>query len=335
MARRLRQFLKSTYIMGLILCAFMGPGCGNNSSSASPDHSAGAVEARAGQKQRNFTIGNGVNLQPSYYNQGQVDFAWRLMRSKSKIKTVRLEIEPDAVDQAVHWIRAASREGYTVIATYHQAQSLGSDDPAEVQQAARWWTTSYPLFVAALPKNQSGLTDSSQLLINLINEWGSHHMRPAQYAAAYNAAITTIRKYYSGYIIIDIPGWGQETYTAYQASKTTRPHLLDPKIVLSAHIYAADYNQAKRHPLQPADLDDLKNTGYPCMIGEFGTGSEPGGCNWAACVNYAKKLGWPVVAWCWNGDGGSMNMLAPSWAKTATATIFTTTPYFDTVYSQL
>ena len=41
-----------------------------------------------------FAATNGVNLQPSYYNSGNVDFAWSLMNSNTAIKAVRIEIEP-------------------------------------------------------------------------------------------------------------------------------------------------------------------------------------------------------------------------------------------------
>ena len=37
---------------------------------------------------------NGANLQPSYYNGGNVNFGWSLMKTDTKIKTLRLEIEP-------------------------------------------------------------------------------------------------------------------------------------------------------------------------------------------------------------------------------------------------
>jgi hypothetical protein len=41
------------------------------------------------------------------------------------------------------------------------------------------------------------------------------------------------------------------------------------------------------------------------------------------------------MAWAWNGDGGSMNMVTPSWAQNATATSFSLSSYFSTVYTHL
>jgi hypothetical protein len=47
----------------------------------------------------------------------------------------------------------------------------------------------------------------------------------------------------------------------------------------------------------------------PCMIGEFGESGKEKNTDWAALVNYAKKLNWPVLGWSFNGDGGIMNMI--------------------------
>jgi len=59
-------------------------------------------------------------------------------------------------------------------------------------------------------------------------------------------------------------------------------------------------------------MDELKNTGRPCMIGEYGTHGGSG-TDVGSVVNRAKQLGFPVLAWAWNGDGGDMNMVKPSW----------------------
>ncbi len=67
---------------------------------------------------------NGVNLQPSYYNNGNVTFGWDLMKRYPQIKSLRIEIEPDYVNMAYDWIRQASDHGYHIIATYHKYQVI-------------------------------------------------------------------------------------------------------------------------------------------------------------------------------------------------------------------
>ncbi len=267
-------------------------------------------------------LGNGVNLQPSYYNGGNPNFGFSLMKQQTKIKTVRIEIEPGYVSQAKNWIAQAKSNGYAVIATYHKSSVLGSDNASELAAAGTWWKANYG-------------TLGGGFTINLMNEWGSHNITSNAYAAAYNTAISSVRSVYGGAIIIDIPGYGQETATAAAAVKGTGgTKINDTNIILSAHVYPNGYNQGKNHTLQNADLDDLASAGRPCLIGEFGN-SPAGSANWSGIVSYAKSKGWTVLGWCWNGDGGSMNMVSPSWSSNATATSFTLSSYFSTVYNLL
>jgi mannan endo-1,4-beta-mannosidase len=271
-------------------------------------------------------FGNGVNLQPSYYNNGNPDFGWSLMKTQSKIKTVRIEIEPGYVTQATGWISGAIANGYTVIATYHKYKVLGSDDAAELTAAANWWKTNYATLSAAGP-----------IIINLMNEWGSHNITADAYATAYNNAIAIVRTVYSGNIIIDIPGYGQETATAACAVKgcnAGQTKITDPKIILSAHIYPGGYNQAKGRYMIKTDLDDLASANRTCIIGEFGNDGGSG-ADWSGIVDYASTKKWAILAWAWNGDGGTMNMVSPPWVTNSSATAFTLSPYFNIVYTKL
>ena len=269
-------------------------------------------------------FGNGVNLQPSYYNGGNPNFGWSLMKSQTKIKTVRIEIEPGYVTQAKSWISQARNNGYAVIATYHNKNVLGSDNSGAVTTAANWWKTNY-----------SNLASAGSFTINLINEWGSHNISSNNFASTYNTAISIVRTVYGGRIIIDIPGYGQETKTGYDAVKGTNgTKINDANIIMSAHIYPGAYNQGRNRYVTNADLNELNSCGRDCMLGEFGN-SGGSGANWSGLVDYAKGLGWAVMAWAWNGDGGSMNMVSPAWSSNGAATSFSLSSYFNTAYGKL
>ncbi|WP_223648982.1 cellulase family glycosylhydrolase [Hymenobacter psoromatis] len=292
------------------------------SGCAAHDAAPTPLAAATGTADLTAGLGNGVNLQPSYYNGGNPNFGFSLMKQQSKIKTVRIEIEPGYETQAKGWISQAKSNGFAVIATYHKSSVLGSDNTGELATAGNWWKANYK-------------TLGGNFTINLMNEWGSHNISSNTYAAAYNSAISSVRSVYSGPIIIDIPGYGQETATAAAAVKGTGgTKINDTNIILSAHVYPNGYNQGKGHTLQNADLDDLGSAGRPCIIGEFGN-SPSGAANWSGIVSYAKSKGWTVLGWCWNGDGGSMNMVTPSWSSNATATSFSLSSYFNTVYNLL
>jgi len=269
----------------------------------------------------NSTLGNGVNLQPSYYNNGNVNFGWGLMQQQANITTVRIEIEPGRETHAAGWIADAQRNGYQVIATYHKHTANGSNDVNELLAAANWWVKNY--------QNLGG-----NFIINLMNEWGSHKMNSLDYALAYNQAIAIVRTVYNGPIVIDLPGWGQEVNRAYAAVTLTDPVITDTNIVLSVHIYLSSSNTGGGGTLVPADLDLLNSCGRPCIVGEFGAEGE-GLCDWSVCVDHAKSLGWPVIGWCWNGDGEDFNMVSPSWKPGSFPSSFTLSPYFDTIYSKL
>lgn len=264
---------------------------------------------------------DGVNLQPAYYNGGNVNFAWSLMKSKSNIQRLRIEIDSSRVSTATakSWIDQAKANGFTnIICTFHQFG--GSDNAADLMTAANWWKNNYNAL-------GGGFT------INLCNEWSDHNITSSAYASAYNSAIAVVRQVYSGPIVVDIPGWGQETLTALNAYKTSSPTITDGNVIVSTHIYPGNWNQGRNHVYQTSDMNDLSAIGKTVIIGEFGTGT--GSCDWSGCVNYGKSLGWSCLAWSWNGDGGALNMVSPSWAQNATATSFATNSYFDTVYPKL
>jgi len=281
---------------------------------------AGLVFAVFGAQEA-LAANDGVNLQPAYYNNGYPNFAWSLMKTKGNIRRLRIEIDTSRVDvwAAKFYKDQAIANGYTdIICTFHQYG--GSDSASDLMTAANWWKNNYN-------------TMGGGFTINLCNEWGSHNISASAYASAYNSAISTIRQVYSGPIVMDIPGWGQETLTAYNAFKTSSPRVNDGNVIVSTHIYPGNWNQGRNHVYQVSDLNDLANIGKTILVGEFGTGS--GSCDWSGCVNSAKSRGWGVLAWAWNGDGGSLNMVSPSWASQAWSNTYTTNSYFNTVYPKL
>src|SRR5690606_40845737 len=174
-------------------------------------------------------IGNGVNLQPSYYNSGNPPISWDLMDNYPAITTIRIEIEPFVnIETAKTWLQGAQNIGLTVIATYHDNEGggLGTDIVENLTNGANWWVENY-----------AELRETGPFVINMANEWGSHNITASAYAAAYNEAIETVRAVYSGLIIIDVPGYGQNAKVAADAS----PMITDQNIILSAHFYENAY----------------------------------------------------------------------------------------------
>ncbi len=315
-------------VLILLASCFLFSSCEKSGLSGAATRTINAVAAQpqAVTPALSIGLGDGVNLQPSYYNNGNVNFGWSLMKANTKIKTVRIEIEPTvSLTTVKSWISQARSNGFAVIATYHKATVLGSDNVNDLLAAANWWKANY-----------ASLAASGTFTVNLMNEWGDHNLSANAYASAYNQAIPIVRTVYSGTIIIDCSGWGQETHIAAQAilgSAGTK--ISDTKIIPSVHVYPNGWNQALNHNLQNSDLDDLASAGRGGIIGEFGY-APAGGVNWQGVVTYARSTkGWTVLGWAWNGDGSGMNMVTPTWSSDPTATTFTASSYFSIVYSLL
>ena len=279
--------------------------------------------------------GNGVNIQPTYFNSGLPQFAWGLMNQYSKIKTVRIELDPNAYGFSISnvklYIYNANVNGYKVIATYHLGGSLGSDSKALLLQAANWWKAHY--------NEIRGSSSNGSFHINLSNEWGSNNLSSTNYANYYNEAIAIVRQVYAYNIIIDCPGYGAGTRVAAAAY----PNITDKNITYSVHVYPNSYNKDRYFTV--ADIETFNTKVYgKCILGEFGNYPYVNNVDWSGVVSKAKQLGWPVLGWCWNGDnaagnGGPMNMVAPSWASSGGAnqppSNYYASGYFNTIYSRL
>ena len=268
---------------------------------------------------QSIDIKNGVNIQASYYNDGYVNIGWDLMKEYPQIEAVRIEIEPNRAHQARTWISEAHASGYQVIATYHDARQLGTDSREELMKAANWWKTNYEIF-----------TRTGPVIINIMNEWGSHDISPRDYADAYNEAIHTIRAFNSDPLIVDVPGFGQATKIAADAYD----YLEDQNIIYSIHVYTSAFNIEQKRWLSHEDLAYLDATGADCMVGEF-CDTATGGADWCSIIDECYVNGWPLFGWAWNGDGNTMNMIEPHWQDQPLAHTFRPTDFMDIITDKL
>lgn len=103
---------------------------------------------------------SGVNLQPAYYNGGDVTMGWQTMKKYSQIKSVRIGIEPEMVEEGREWIRQANAQGYHTVVAYRKYTKLGSDNALDLLTAAQWWQANYDYL------SEVGLFD-----MNLMDKW--------------------------------------------------------------------------------------------------------------------------------------------------------------------
>jgi mannan endo-1,4-beta-mannosidase len=303
--------MKSIRVFGLGIVTSISLLLSSCSESITPEEKkVDAVE------EANFTTGSGVNLQPSYSFSGNVNAGWSFMKTYPKIKAVRIEINPETgdgaatqVNNAARLIKEAHTNGYQVIATYHPNRLGDASTNADIQNAGRFWRAYY---------DNLSSNGTAPFIINLINEWGSHDITPQDFAREVNAALADVYAApvdvrdggtgkYNKQVVIDAPGYGQETYTLKQAVPLINAAYRG-KLILSAHIYPACY--VKKRPdgsqgwMYNNDLAIMGQAGLPCILGEYGSYSKGGGgANWSAMVDYARSKSWPIFAWAWCGDG--------------------------------
>ncbi len=122
------------------------------------------------------------------------------------------------------------------------------------------------------------------------------------YADTCNRALALVREVYKGRVVLDAPGWGQGA-TALLQALTGKVRITDRDIILSVHVYPSAYDGVTKKALQNDALKKLNDAGLPCMIGEFGSkATQQSGASWSGLVDFAKTLGWPLLAWCWAAD---------------------------------
>jgi mannan endo-1,4-beta-mannosidase len=284
-------------------------------------------------------FGNGVNVQPSYYHGGNVKLDFDVLNDYNKVKTVRIEIDPRkmSVTSAKNRINEAQAAGFVVIATYHRADQLASNDPTHLYTAAYWWRDNYV-----------GL--GGDFYINLMNEWGGHTMSATTYKNAYNNAMNVIRTiptYQTKPIIIDLAGYGQSATKA--ASIANELEQGESNFIFSAHIYNDAHNQglssSDTGPLNYNHLLALYNAHPNCIVGEFGFRTLNHETSVGNLINQIKtNFGWPVLGWCWTQDGLGMNMINSNLTGTNYPLVhisntnpdpYSTTNYFNLIYNML
>lgn len=152
----------------------------------------------------------------------------------------------------------------------------------------------------------------SLVMLNIANEWGSSADDFRDYMATYTGLIHDLRT--GGLampIVIDAADCGQATESFLDGRGQALVDA-DPlhNVIVSVHAYNKPWNAPARID---AHIDDLKATGLPFLIGEFGDREllEDGN----NCVDHlhlmqvanSQGVGW--IAWSWKGNGGATKVL--------------------------
>ncbi len=149
------------------------------------------------------------------------------------------------------------------------------------------------------------------LMLNVANEWGTSKDDYATYLATYTDLIKAMRaRGYRTPLVIDAADCGANT-DSFLDGRGQALEAADPlhNLIVSVHAYHDVWNS---HIKIDQHIDDLKASGVPFLLGEFGD-TELDLPNDAVDHIYlmqtaqAKSTGW--IVWSWKGNGKETHML--------------------------
>ncbi|MDI7775695.1 cellulase family glycosylhydrolase [Asticcacaulis sp. EMRT-3] len=149
------------------------------------------------------------------------------------------------------------------------------------------------------------------LMLNIANEWGTSDNHFRSYISTYSELVSALRGHgYRMPLVIDAADCGQNV-SSFLEGRGAALQAADPRhnLILSVHAYNKPWNSREKID---ANIDALKATGVPFIIGEFGSSQlvEDGSSVDHLYLMHeaqAKGVGW--IAWSWKGNGGASQVL--------------------------
>ncbi len=152
------------------------------------------------------------------------------------------------------------------------------------------------------------------MLLNIANEWGPSDK--VGWRDAYTAAVAKLRE--AGYLctlVIDAGGCGQDVNDIVKYAQAIYDSDPQHNIVFDQHVYGLWASKATGEASWQTDLttglDQLKATGLPILIGEFGPGKNigpsPTPLTPASIIQAATARGFGWLAWAWDDGYGTGN----------------------------
>ncbi len=181
-----------------------------------------------------------------------------------------------------------------LIAMFNTHDATGSDNYADLEDAAKFWTEMTDVLNGHL----------STTLVNITNEWYSSMNNSQAWADGYRKAIKIIRDAgIKNTLVIDAAGWGQWPKCIQEKGKYVAEADPDNNLIFSMHIYdvaGKNYSSVKKN------IDNALSIGYPVIVGEFAYqhGGKP--VAWQAVLDYTAETNVGYLVWSWTGNSGGV-----------------------------
>ncbi len=181
-----------------------------------------------------------------------------------------------------------------LIAVFNTHDATGSDNYADLEEAANFWVT-----MADLLNEHTATT-----IVNIANEWFGSMNKAAEWAEGYKKTIAIIRNAgIRNTLMVDAAGWGQWPKSIFD--KAAEVAAADPlgNVIFSMHFYDV---AAKNADTVRRNIDNAIATGFPVIIGEFACSHGGRHVEWQTILDYSaeKRMGWLV--WSWTGNSGGV-----------------------------
>lgn len=181
-----------------------------------------------------------------------------------------------------------------LIAVFNTHDATGSDNVADLEEAARFWVDMKDLL------NEH----TSTTIVNIANEWYGASNNAQAWADGYRSAISIIRD--GGLLntlIVDAAGWGQWPRSIFEAADKVAS--ADPlhNTIFSIHMYDV---AGKNASTVRNNIDKALATGYPVIIGEFACSHGGRTVDWQTILDYTTETNVGYLVWSWTGNSGGV-----------------------------
>lgn len=182
--------------------------------------------------------------------------------------------------------------GLKAIVELHDA--TGGTTTSTLDTCANYWVRSDVLKV---------MKNHNKAWLNIANEWGPANS--TVWRDGYKSAVSKIRTGgYTGTIVIDSGGWGQDDQDILSYAKDIYDSNTNKNVTFSIHMYGSWNSNSKIDSF----LSTCKSKGIPIIIGEFGYNYNKGNNNLGCTVDVAHLLSYckqnkiGFLAWSWAGN---------------------------------
>jgi len=189
--------------------------------------------------------------------------------------------------------------GLKPIVELHDA--TGGSTTSTLNTCVNYWVSSSILTV---------MKNHPKAWLNIANEWGPANS--TVWRDGYISAISKIRTAgYTGTIIIDSGGWGQDSNDILNYAKAVYNSNSNTNVIFSIHMYGS-WNSTSA---VDSFLSSCKSNNIPIIVGEFGYNYNSGNNNLSCTVdalhlmNYCKTNGIGFIPWSWSGNDSSNSWL--------------------------